>query len=102
MNFPAHPEAAEQGTQDLPAPTECYPRRPQRNWWREEIDKFVGAQVEVNSDLGKYTGVLRAIDFETMNCVLQTETQKILVRNVADIRRERNKRYGNDKPQSFG
>lgn len=73
-------EADEENTQD------------KEDYWKELL-KFVGQEVIVESFLEntivETKGILKALNFQYLNCIIMTPDEKILVRNFFRIRRKR-------------
>lgn len=55
-----------------------------------ELHKFLGKEVTVVNVKGEaYIGILKAINFQYLNVILMTDKEKIAIRDVSTIRRER-------------
>ena len=60
------------------------------NAFVKELQRFIGKDVVVEDfNDKKFEGELRAIHFTYGNVIIRTPTEKIYVRNVANIRRKR-------------
>lgn len=58
----------------------------------EELEKCINQEVEVTDQQGtKYKGKLIAYNRVHLNVILMTNEEKIIIRNVANIRRKRRK-----------
>ena len=55
-----------------------------------ELKKFIGKEVEVtDTTMNQYTGICKAIGFNHLNVVLMTKEEKIVLKNIASIKRKR-------------
>jgi small nuclear ribonucleoprotein (snRNP)-like protein len=65
----------------------------------EELEKCINQEVEVIDQQGReYKGKLIAYNRVHLNVILMTNDEKIIIRNVANIKRKRRRddvRYGN-------
>ncbi|MEK6880895.1 MAG: hypothetical protein AABY22_14845 [Nanoarchaeota archaeon] len=60
--------------------------------YKVELDKFLNKKVIVKDQFGEtFEGVLRAYNINHLNVILMTDKDKILIRNIANIRRVRSK-----------
>ena len=59
----------------------------------EEIKKFIGKQVTIlwqnPGGLYEVQGMLVSLDFNHMNCVIKTDTEKIIIKGFYVMRRDR-------------
>lgn len=62
------------------------------NTYLIELKKFIGQQVVVTTvDGNTIKGICRAIDFNHLNVIIMTDEEKIIVKNVRNINRVRDK-----------
>lgn len=55
-----------------------------------ELKKFIGKEVEVTDiTMNKYAGVCKAVSFMHLNVILETNKEKIVIKNIANIVRLR-------------
>lgn len=60
------------------------------NPYFDELKKFVGKECEVTDAFGnKFRGVCKGVNFNYLNIILMTDTEKIIIRNIANVRRPR-------------
>ncbi len=60
------------------------------NTYIEELKKFIKKPVVVINDQGNtFEGICKAIDFHYVNIILMTDNEKIFVKNVRSITRQR-------------
>ena len=60
------------------------------NTYFVELTKFIGKEVTVTNVRGEaYSGICKAINFQYLNIILMTDKEKIAIRDVSTIRRER-------------
>jgi small nuclear ribonucleoprotein (snRNP)-like protein len=60
------------------------------NVYLEELKKFIGKECEVTDASGnKYKGVCKGLNFNYLNIILMTDKEKIIIRNIANVRRLR-------------
>jgi len=82
------------------------PRR--RNEFIEELVKFRGSEITVTTARGKvYEGVCSAVSHSDMWVVLRTPREKIVIRDVVEIRRKRTHPFAgglakDEKPNDSG
>lgn len=63
-----------------------------------ELKKFIGSKVIVKDMNEKeFKGKCIAIGFNYLNVILMTEKEKIVVKNISSIRRDRKKEWKKDK-----
>lgn len=75
--------------------------RPQSSAWDREINKLIGRKITVTQFVGTsreglplyldHVGVCIAVQFQHLAIVLATDDEKLVLRNVASIRRPRSK-----------
>jgi len=63
------------------------------NPYMKELHKFFGEEVTVEYHKGdkvvKKTGIVKGFNFSHLSVVLMTDTEKILIKHVIEIRRKR-------------
>ena len=61
-----------------------------QNIFIAELKKFVGKEVEVTDiAMNQYKGICKAVSFTHLNVILMNERQKIVIKNIACIKRKR-------------
>lgn len=56
-----------------------------------EMTKFIGKEVIVKDTLGQeHEGICKGISHPHLNVVIMTKTEKIAIKNIVSIRRQRN------------
>jgi len=71
------------------------------NVYLEELKKFVGKECEVTDAFGnKFKGICKGMNFNYLNIILMTEKEKIVIRNIANVRRLRSTPVEPAKPAS--
>ena len=60
------------------------------NLYLTELKKFVNSNVVITTKDGRtHIGICKAINYQYLNVILMTETEKILFKDIADMRRKR-------------
>lgn len=66
--------------------------------YAEELRKFIRKEVIVKNEFGDiFKGVCMSIGLGYLNVIIMTDTEKILIKNVSYIRRERSYKPDNEK-----
>jgi len=61
------------------------------NEYIEELKKFLKKEVIVTAVDGTiFKGICKALDYNHHNCIIMTETEKIIIKNIRNISRIRN------------